>query len=91
MSCIEAKTGKLLYCENLGSSNVAMSASPVAADGNIYCTAENGDIYVVEAGPELKLTGINKMNEICMATPAISRGILFFRTRKHLVAIAERP
>ena len=91
MSCIEARTGKLLYRENLGSSSVAVSASPVAADGKIYCTAENGDIYIVEAGSEFILTGINKMNETCMATPAISRGTLFFRTRQHLVAIAECP
>jgi len=91
MTCIEARTGELLYSENLGSSTVAVSASPVAADGKIYCTAENGDIYVVEAAPEFKLTGINKMNEICMATPAISRGTLFFRTRQHLVAISEHP
>jgi outer membrane protein assembly factor BamB len=91
MSCFEARTGKLMYRENLGSSSVAMSASPVAADGKIYCSAENGDIYVVEAGPEFKLTGINKMNETCMATPAISLGTMFFRTRQHLVAIAERP
>ncbi len=80
-----------MYRENLGSSSVAVSTSPVAADGNIYCTAENGDIYIVKAGPEYILTGINKMNEICMATPAISRGALFFRTRHHLVAITERP
>lgn len=91
MSCIEAGTGKLLYSENLGYSTVAVSASPVAADGKIYCTAENGDIYIVEAGPEFRLIGINKMNEICMATPAISRGTMFFRTRQHLVAIAEHP
>jgi len=63
----------------------------ISIDGKIYCTAENGDIYIVKAGPEFKLTGINKMNEICMATPAISRGILFFRTRQHLVAISEHP
>ena len=47
-----------------------------------------GDVYIVEAGAEFKLIGINKMNEICMATPAISRGTLFFRTRHHLVAVA---
>lgn len=90
MSCIEARTGKLLYRENLGSSSVAVSASPVAGDGKIYCTAENGDIYIVKAGTEFTLTGINKMNEICMATPAISRGTLFLRTRHHLVAIANQ-
>jgi len=91
LSCIEAVTGKLLYRESLSSSSAAVSASPVAADGKIYCTAENGDIYVVEAGPEFKLIGVNKMNETCMATPAISRGTLFFRTRHNLVAVAEHP
>ncbi len=91
LSCIEAGTGKLQYRENLSSSYTSFSASPVAADGKIYCTAESGDIYVVEAGPKFKLIGVNKMNEICMATPAISQGTLLFRTRGHLVAVAEQP
>ena len=50
---------------------------------------EQGEIYVVQAGPEFKLLAVNKMEETCMATPAISQGTLFFRTRNHLVAIAE--
>ena len=91
LSCIEAGTGKLLYRESLSSSSAAVSASPVAAEGKIYCTAESGDIYVVEAGSEFKLIGVNKMNETCMATPAISQGTLFFRTRHNLVAVAENP
>jgi hypothetical protein len=81
-------TGKLIYREGLSSSSVPFSASAVAADGKIYCTAEKGNIYVVKAGPEFKLIGVNKMNETCMATPAISQGTLFFRTRHHLVAVA---
>ena len=89
LSCIEARTGQLLYRENVSSSSAAFSASPVAADGKIYCTADKGDVYVVKAGPEFKLIGINKMNETCIATPAISQGTLFFRTRHHLVAVAE--
>lgn len=87
LSCFEAKTGKLQYREKLGS-GAAFSASPVAADKKIYFTAEKGDIFVVQAGPEFKLLGVNKMNETCMATPAISEGALFFRTRQHLVAVA---
>ena len=65
------------------------SASPVATNGKIHFTAENGNVYVVKAGPEFELLGINKMNETCMATPAISEVTLFFRTRHHLVAVAE--
>ena len=89
LSCFEARTGKLRYRERLGSGSVAFSASPVAADGKIYFTAEKGDIFVVQAGPEFKLLSVNKMNDTCMATPAISEGTLFFRTRHHLVAVTE--
>ena len=90
LSCFEPETGKLLYRENLSSAGAALSASPVASDGKIYFTAENGDVYVVQAGPQFKLLGVNKMDETCMATPAISQGTLFFRTQHHLIAVAER-
>jgi outer membrane protein assembly factor BamB len=89
LSCYEAKTGKLQYRGRFSSGSVPFSASPVAAEGKIYFTAEKGDIYVVEAGPEYKLLSVNKMGETCMATPAISQGTLFFRTRHQLVAVAE--
>jgi outer membrane protein assembly factor BamB len=89
LSCYEARTGGLQYRERFGSGSVPFSASPVAADGKIYFTAEKGDIYVVEAGPKYKLLNVNKMGETCMATPAISQGTMFFRTRHQLVAVAK--
>jgi len=89
LSCFDATTGGLVYREGLGSSSVPSSASPVAADGKIYFPGEKGDIYVVKAGPEFKVLAVNKMHETCMATPAISYGTLFFRTRNYLVAVAE--
>jgi len=89
LSCFKATTGELMYREGLGSSSVPSSASPVAANGKIYFPGEKGDIYVVKAGPEFKVLAVNKMYETCMATPAISYGTLFFRTRNHLVAVAE--
>jgi outer membrane protein assembly factor BamB len=89
LSCFECATGKLVYRENLDPAGAAFSASPVAADGRIYFTAESGNVYVVPAGPEFRLLGVNKMGETCMATPALTRGTLIFRTRQHLVAVAE--
>ena len=89
LSCFDARTGELAYRENLGSSSVAFSASPVATDGKIYLPGEKGDIYVVRAGRKFEVIAINNMHETCMATPAISHGTLFFRTRNHLVAVAE--
>ncbi len=90
LSCYEAKTGKRLYQERLGTGRTGFSASPVAADGKLYQTSEEGDIYVVQLGPEFKQLARNSMGEICMATPAISEGVLYFRTRSNLVAVGER-
>ncbi len=87
LSCYEPRTGKLLYQEKLDPKGAAFSASPVASDGKIYFASEQGGVYVVQAGPEFNLLGVNEMGEICMATPAVSQGTFFFRTRQHLVAI----
>jgi outer membrane protein assembly factor BamB len=90
LSCYEAKTGSRLYEERLGTGRTGFTASPIAADGKLYFTSEYGDIYVVRAGPKFALLAVNPMGEICMATPAISAGTLYFRTQGHIVAIAER-
>jgi outer membrane protein assembly factor BamB len=88
LSCYEAKTGKRLYQERLGTGRTGFTASSVAADGKLYLTSEYGDIYVVKTGPMFELLSTNTMGEVCMATPAISSGVLFFRTQGHVVAIA---
>jgi outer membrane protein assembly factor BamB len=89
LSCYEAKTGKRLYQERLGTGRTGFTASAVAADGKLYYASEEGEIYVIQAGPEFKVLATNPMGEVCMATPAISEGTLFFRTQGHLIAVAE--
>jgi outer membrane protein assembly factor BamB len=89
LSCFDAKTGKLHYRETLKKRGGAFSASPVAADGKLYFSGERGDIHVVKAGPEFESLAENDMEETCMATPAISEGVIFFRTRAQLVAVGE--
>ena len=86
----EAKTGKQIYQERLGTGRTGFSASPVASDGKIYFSSEEGDVYVVKAGPTYELLATNPLGEVAMATPAISEGTLLFRTRNHLVAVGER-
>jgi outer membrane protein assembly factor BamB len=64
----------------------------VAGDGKLYFTSEDGHIYVVKAGPKFELLATNSMNEVCIATPAISDGRLIVRTESHVYAIGEpRP
>jgi outer membrane protein assembly factor BamB len=88
--CYEAKTGKKVYEERLGTGRSAFTASPVVADGKIYLASEDGDVYVVQVGPAFKLLATNSMGEVCMATPAISEGILLIRTQGHVVAVSDK-
>lgn len=85
----DMRSGERLYQQRLAGGRSAFTASPVAADGKIYFASEDGSVFVVKAGPEFELLAENSMGEVLMASPAISEGVLFFRTEGHLVAIAN--
>ena len=84
----DASTGERKFQGRLGS-KAGVIASLVAGDGKIYCASENGTVYVLEHGPEKKLIAENKMAEPCLATPAISKGTIFIRTTKRLIAVGD--
>jgi len=88
ITCWDAKTGKQHYRERL-EAGVGFTASGIAADGKLYYPSEEGDVYVVQAGKEYKLLATNSLGETCLAAPAASAGMLLFRTRSHLVAVAN--
>jgi outer membrane protein assembly factor BamB len=90
LSAFDVKTGTRHYEARLGDGKTGFSASAVAANGKLYFTSEDGDVYVVKAGPAFEMLGTNSLGEVAMATPAISDGMMLFRTRNHLVAIADR-
>ncbi|HEV8486338.1 MAG TPA: PQQ-binding-like beta-propeller repeat protein [Blastocatellia bacterium] len=87
--CRNAKTGERIYQERIGGKGGSYSASPVAADGKLYLTSEDGEVFVVKAGPRYELLSANPMGEPLMATPAISDGMIFVRGQHNLFAIAE--
>jgi outer membrane protein assembly factor BamB len=90
VTCYEAKTGKQVYKERLGGQG-GYTASPLAADGYLYFTSEQDGIFVVKAGPKFELVAVNLLGdgEPCLATPAISDGMLFVRTRHYLFGIGR--
>jgi outer membrane protein assembly factor BamB len=90
LAAYAAKTGERVYQERLGKGG-AYSASPVAGDGKLYFTSEDGEVYVVRAGPKYELLGMNPVGEVCMATPALSDGMIVLRTMKNVLGIAEVP
>jgi outer membrane protein assembly factor BamB len=89
MSVYRARTGERLYQERLGGGSTGFSASPVAADGKVYFTSEEGDVHVVRAGETFELLAKNALGEVTMASPALSEGVLYFRTKGHLVAVGR--
>jgi outer membrane protein assembly factor BamB len=87
LACYEAKTGKEIYKKRTGSGSY--TASPVAADGRIYLSSEQGEVHVVKAGPQFELLAVNTLDDYIMATPAISNGCLFVRSQHFLWALGE--
>ena len=87
LSAYVAKTGDPVYQQRLPSS---FSASPVAADGRLYLSSEDGDVFVVKAGRQYELISRNTMGQPLMATPALSQGMLIVRGKDAVYALSER-
>jgi outer membrane protein assembly factor BamB len=87
LDAYEPLTGKEIYRQRLPLVGSGYSASPVAADGKIYLSNEDGGMLVIEAGAAFKHLATNSMGETLMATPAISDGVLFVRGASTLFAI----
>jgi outer membrane protein assembly factor BamB len=87
LTCYAADTGKEVYKERLG--GVSYTASPVAAAGRLYFTSEQGSVRVVKAGPEFELLAVSELDDVCMATPAISGDTVFVRSQHFLFALGR--
>jgi outer membrane protein assembly factor BamB len=88
LACYEAATGKEIYKERIG--GTSYTASPVASDGRIYLTSEQGEVRVVKAGREFELLAVNALDDFVMATPAISNGSLFVRSQHYLWSLGAK-
>jgi outer membrane protein assembly factor BamB len=88
LDCYDVASGKRLWQERLRGS---FTASLIAGDGKIYATSEQGRVYVAAAGDQFKLLATNRLEERCLATPAIAGGELFVRTLSRLYCIASPP
>ncbi len=88
LACFDALTGAEKYRETV--STESFIASPVAADGKIYTISEKGDVFIIEAGPSYRLIDTIALGEITLATPAITDGMIIFRTAGHLIGITKQ-
>lgn len=87
LTVYDARNGDQIYVHRIGREGSTFSASPIAANGRLYFASEDGDVFVVKAGPVYELLATNRMGEPLMATPAVSDGIIFVRGQQHLFAV----
>jgi outer membrane protein assembly factor BamB len=89
LTCLDAKTGEVKYEGGRVPVPATFTASPVAFDGKILLTSEDGDTFVVTAGARHEVTRINSIGEPVYASPAISDRMIFIRGEKHLYCIGK--
>ena len=90
LSCFEAASGKVCYSERLGGPTQGFTASPVSDGRHLYFPGETGKVLVVPVGDDFSCVATNDLGDICLATPALADGTLFFRTRGKLIAIGAK-
>ena len=64
-------------------------ASPIGVDGKIYIASEHGKVVVLRAAGEWQILAINEFDSDIYATPAVSEGRMYIRTRNALYAIGS--
>jgi outer membrane protein assembly factor BamB len=88
VQCLDPESGKQIYTAKLGK-NRSFVASAVASDGRIWIVDEEGTVYILQDGSSFKLLSEVPLNEICLTAPAITDGIIYFRTQGHLIAVGR--
>lgn len=87
LTCLDALTGSVLYEGGRVPVPATFTASPVAFDGRLLLTSEDGDTFVIRAGPVHEVLGTSSVGEPVYASPALAEGRVFIRGERHLFAI----
>ena len=86
----DAQTGEQIYGRQRIAPGHGFTASPWAYNDKIFVLSEDGDTYVIEAGPTFNILRTNALNEMTLATPAIANGSLILRTQSKLYRITNK-
>jgi outer membrane protein assembly factor BamB len=89
ITCFDPETGNEIFKGKLGKAN-SFVASPVASDGRIYAVDEAGTVYIIQDGNEFRELAAIPLDGISMTAPAITDGMIIFRTQKGLIAVGKK-
>jgi len=84
VTCVRAATGELVYQER---TDANYHGSPICIDGKLYAMNDRGEVVVIPASERFEILARNPTGEGSSATPAVHRGVLYLRTRTHLISV----
>ena len=87
VTCLDPKTGVVKYEGGRVPVPARFMGSPVAFAGYVAMTSEDGDTFMLKAGPAHEITRTNSVDEPVYSSPAIANGRIYIRGQKHLFAI----
>lgn len=89
LTCLDAKTGKVLIDAERIPALSGVYASPVGVNGRVYLTGRNGEGVVLKASDSLEILATNKLDEKFDASPAVAGDELYLRGHKHLYCLSK--
>ncbi len=86
-SCLDALTGKEQWAKRLGGN---YSASPIAVDGRLYFSNQEGQTLVIKPAATYEQLASNKLDDGCMASPAVVGKAIILRTKSAVYRLEEK-
>ena len=89
VTCLDPKTGEVKYEGGRLPKPAKFMGSPVAFGGYIAMTSEDGETFMLKAGPAFAIERTNSVDEPVYSSPALADGRIYIRAQKHLFAIGR--
>jgi len=89
LTCLDARTGEVKYEGGRVPVPASFTASLIAFDGKLLLSSEDGETFVIKAGPAHEVLRTNSLGEPIYASPAVAAGRLFIRGEKNLYCIGN--
>ncbi len=85
LACLEPQTGRVIWQHKLGV-NAQLQASPLGADGKIFCVSLSGEVVILAAGDEYREVARTRFADDgqCRSTLVADHGQIYLRTGKNL-------
>ena len=89
LTCLNASTGEVVYEGGRPPKPSRFVGSAVAYNGMIAMTSEDGETFLVKAGPTFEVVRVNSIDEPVFSSAALANGRIYLRGTKHLFAIGK--